>query len=63
MALKVTDQIESSVWENHRDHSMHTERATMQCRDIACARSFNTGLTSAEGQKPDCFKLMPICIL
>jgi hypothetical protein len=35
---------------------MHIERATMHCPNTACARPFDMGLTSAEDQKPDCFK-------
>jgi hypothetical protein len=38
----------------HRDHSI--ERANMHCQSIACTRSFDVGLTSAEGQKLECFK-------
>ncbi len=29
---------------------------TMQCQGFACTRSFDTGVTSAEGQKLECFK-------
>ena len=35
--------------------SINTERANMHCRGIACTRSFNMGLSSAEGKKLDCF--------
>ncbi len=41
----------------HRDHSIiHLVRASMHCKGISCTRSFNVGLTSAEGQKLECFK-------
>jgi hypothetical protein len=40
----------------HRDHCIQIERANMHYHDITCTRTFDTGLTSAEGQKPDCFK-------
>jgi hypothetical protein len=32
------------------------ERANMHCQGIACTRSFDMGLTSADGQKLECFK-------
>jgi hypothetical protein len=36
---------------------MHVGKANMHNQCIACARSFHAGLTSAEGQKLECFKL------
>jgi hypothetical protein len=36
---------------HHRDCSIHTEGANMQC-----SRSFDMGLTSADGKKLECFK-------
>jgi hypothetical protein len=41
----------------HRDHSIHTERPYMHCHGITCTRSFCAGLTSAEDQMLECFKL------
>jgi hypothetical protein len=40
---------------NHRYHSEQTERTNMHCQEIACARSFDMGLTSTEGQKLELF--------
>ncbi len=41
---------------NHRDLSLHLERANMHCQGIACTRSFDNGLKSNESQKLECFK-------
>jgi hypothetical protein len=35
----------------HRDHCIHIEIGNMHCQDIAFSLTFDTGLTSAEGQK------------
>ncbi len=43
---------------NHRYLSIQRERANMHCKGTACTTSFDMGLTSAEGQKLECFKLM-----
>jgi hypothetical protein len=37
------------------NRDMYRERANMYSRGIACATSFDMGLTSAEGQKLECF--------
>ncbi len=39
----------------HRDHSLHIEKTNMHYQGIACTRSYHEGLTSAEGQKLECF--------
>ncbi len=40
----------------HGDCGKDTKRANLHCQDTACTRSFNVGLTSAEGQKLESFK-------
>ncbi len=40
-----------------------TERSYMHCQAIACTRSFHIGLTSAEGQKLECFYEQQIVFL
>jgi hypothetical protein len=46
----------------HRDCSRHIGRVNMHCRIIACTRSFDMGLISAEGLKLECFKQIAINI-
>jgi hypothetical protein len=41
----------------YRDPIVNIERANMHCQGIACTRSVDTGLTSAEGQKLKYLKL------
>ncbi len=36
--------------------SIQIERVNIHCQGIACVCSLDMGLTSAEGQKLDCFK-------
>jgi hypothetical protein len=43
--------IQTNKITERRDHSIHTERASMRCQDIAWGGLFYTGLTSAEGQQ------------
>jgi hypothetical protein len=42
--------------EGERERGREGERGTMHCRNITCTRSFERGLTTAEGQKLECFK-------
>ncbi len=44
-------------WENHKEREKEREREQTCTQDFACTRSFGMGLTSAEGQKLECFKL------
>jgi hypothetical protein len=41
---------------SHRDLSVCIERLNMHCHGFARIRSFDKGLTSAEGKKLECFK-------
>jgi hypothetical protein len=43
-------------YSHHRDCSAHIETTNMHCWGIACTRSFEIYLTSAEGQTVECFK-------
>ncbi len=49
-------QIVTTVFLIHKDCIKDIQRANMHCRDIARARSFYLGLTSADVQKLECFK-------
>jgi hypothetical protein len=42
--------------ESHRDHSARIDILNMRCHGIACIRSFDTGLISAEGKRLECFE-------
>jgi len=60
-ARSVSDHLVSVMhwcWER----SIHLERANMHCQGIARTLSFFGRLTSAEGQKPECFKRMYIIL-
>jgi hypothetical protein len=46
----------SGIEKAHRDNSINTYRKNMYCHSTAYTRSFNMGLTSAEGEKLECFK-------
>ncbi len=45
--------------ERKTERERERERANMHCQGIAYTRSFNMGLTSAECQKLECFKIIP----
>ncbi len=43
------------LWLLCEDGGLHIERADMYCHGMACMRSFDMGLTSAEGHKLERF--------
>jgi hypothetical protein len=55
----LTKQLFSTL---HREHRIHIERANVHCQGTACTRSLHMSLTSAEGQKLQCFLAISIKI-
>jgi hypothetical protein len=48
--------VHGSICVKHRDRSVRTEISNMHCQGTECTGSFYESLTSAEGQKLECFK-------